>query len=184
MRMRFSPFLCLSLLAAAGRGSQVPVDLPHSVVEISVHATVGSFVTRLRDFDVSITASPADGPVTGAVFRCAFASITTGDAGRDRDMNDWQQTDRFPAVMFTLEGLAPAGDGRAVASGTLSLHGVQRPLRFPVSIGRSRTVMTIDGDAAIDTREYGLPVIRKFMVLRVDPVVRVHVHLEGKVAGP
>jgi iron complex transport system substrate-binding protein len=35
------------------------------------------------------------------------------------------------------------------------------------------------GDASLDTREFGLPVIRLFGLLKVDPVVRVRFHLQG-----
>lgn len=181
--MRFNALLWLPVFAAAAHGFPVALDASRSVVEVSVSATVGSFVARLGDFDASVSVASADGPVTGAVFRCAFDSIKTGDAHRDHDMNDWQQTDKFPAVMFTLDGITPAGGGKGVAHGRLRLHGMERPLSFPVSIATAQRDVTIDGNAAIDTREYGLPVIRKFLVLTVDPIVRVHCHLEGRVAG-
>ena len=43
--------------------------------------------------------------------------------------------------------------------------------------------LAIDGETMLDTRDYGLPVFRKFIFLSVDPKVRVRFHLLGKLAG-
>jgi len=50
---------------------------------------------------------------------------------------------------------------------------------FPVKITADHRLTTIDGMAAVDTREFGLPIIRMFWVLTVDPVVHVRFHLQG-----
>ena len=161
----------------------VIVDPAQSRVEISVKSTIDSFVAQLHDFDVSITVPAQAGPVEAAVFRFDFASIKTGKADRDRDMNEWQQTAKFPEVVFTLATLEPAAGGKSLARGQLRLHGVERSVSFPVLIGWEKTAFTVDGDVVIDTRDYGLPIIKKFLLLKVDPVVSVHFHLQGKVAG-
>ena len=183
MRMRFRSLLLLPLLAAAVRGSPVAVDPTRSSVEIAVKATVGSFVARLGNFDATITIPTGKGAMPTATFRFAFASIKTGNEQRDRDMNDWQQTDRFPTAAFTLASLETTAPGVVVAHGRLLLHGIERPLSFPVSLEIAGTSVTVTGDLVVDTREFGLPVIRKFVVLKVDPVVRVHFRLQGSRSG-
>ncbi len=176
-------FWLAPLVAALAGGPLVIVDPAQSRVEISVKSTIDSFVAQLREFDAAITVQAQTGQVEAAVFRFDFASIKTGKTDRDRDMNEWQQTARFPEVVFTLAALEPAAGGKSLARGQLRFHGVERAVSFPVSIGREKTDFTVDGDVVIDTRDYGLPVIKKFLVLKVDPVVSVHFHLQGKVAG-
>jgi polyisoprenoid-binding protein YceI len=65
------------------------------------------------------------------------------------------------------------------ATGDLTLHGITRPISFPVTFSNIGSRHTVDGTASIDHREWGLKIIRKFGVLKVDPTVKVTVHLEA-----
>jgi polyisoprenoid-binding protein YceI len=94
-------------------------------------------------------------------------------------MNEWQQTVQHPEAVYTLTSLAAGVDGRLTATGTFRLHGVERTLVFPVAVTEDNSVVAIDGEVKLDTREFGLPVIRKFAVLKVDPLVTVRFHLQG-----
>jgi polyisoprenoid-binding protein YceI len=161
------------MTAVVGNASPVVMDMTQSHVEIAVKATIGSFVAQLQMFDLLVTATPRTGQIESAVFRSNFAAIKTGDVDRDRDMNDWQQTDKFPDVIFTLTALEPAPSGKSVARGQLS---------FPISIVTKAQMIAIEGDVTIDTRDFGLPVITKFYLLKVDPIVHLHFHLQGKLA--
>jgi hypothetical protein len=60
---------------------------------------------------------------------------------------------------------------------------VARQIEFPVTIVTNRTLYAIDGHVLVDTRDYGLAIIRRFGLIKVDPVVRVNFHLQGSVAG-
>src|SRR5471030_883677 len=112
------------MTAAVANGSPVFLDMDRSVVEIAVKATIDSFVAQVRDYEASITVAPQTMQVETAVFRLNFASVKTGNADRDRDMNEWQQTDKFPDVVFTLTALEPAIGGKYIAHGQLRFHGV------------------------------------------------------------
>jgi polyisoprenoid-binding protein YceI len=98
-------------------------------------------------------------------------------------MHEWQQTERYPDGEFVLTSLTPSPEGRWQAEGRLRFHGQIRPLGFPVEIVAKEGVCTIDGEAVVDTRDFGLPVIRMMGLLKVDPLVRVRFHLQGKTGG-
>jgi hypothetical protein len=55
---------------------------------------------------------------------------------------------------------------------------------FPFTTSISNGLVVLDGTAVLDTRDFGLPVIRTLWLLKVDPVVRVHFHLQGRPAAP
>ncbi len=175
--------LTSGLLAAPLRAAEGPVaiDRAASRVEISVKATVDSFVARLVNYEAAITADPATGRVGAARFAFHFADVKTGNDKRDREMNEWQQTDHFPDGAFTLASLADQGGGKSLVKGTLTLHGVTRPIEFTATLHQEARALTVDGEAVVDTRLFGLPVIRKFALLKVDPLVVVHFHLVGSV---
>lgn len=182
--MQLRPF-CF-LFAAAFLGSAPPspaarleCDPAESRIEIIVKATVDSFTGRLEKFDPEITVEPA-GRITGARVRFNFGDVKTGKDKRDRAMHEWQQTPDFPTGEFVLEGLSPEANGQSRARGRLQFHGRSLPLEFPVTVVSQGDVCAIDGEAVVDTREFGLPIIRMMGLLKVDPLVRVRFHLQGK----
>ena len=155
--------------------------MSQSHLEILVNATTGTFVARVPDYVAAITVAPETGRIQAVQFRADFASIKTGLAGRDKAMNLWEQTDRFPEVGFTLVLFKPAAGAIYTAQGYLRLHGEEHWVTFPVSVTDGRLLWALDGEAAVDTRDFNLPVIRMFVILKVDPVVRVRFHLQGSV---
>jgi polyisoprenoid-binding protein YceI len=154
-------------------------DLAESRVEIAVKATVDSFTARLTRYDPVVMVDDS-GRVTSAKFGFQFRDIVTGKERRDAQMHKWQQTDTFPTGEFVLKSLEPAAGNKLNAQGQLTLHGMTRDVRFPVSVTRDGGIYAIDGEATLDTREFGLTIIRMLGVLKVDPVVHVRFHLQGR----
>lgn len=184
--MKFVISLVAALATAcAVRAAELPLvlDAASSRVEIAVKATVDSFVGKLEAYDAAIVVDTARGEVVRARFAFHFNDVKTGKADRDAAMHEWQDTATHPDGDFTLVAIEadPAGSGLR-ARGSLVLHGLAKEIVFPISIVRTGDQYVIEGDAALDTREFGLPIIRKFMVLKVDPEVHVRFHLQGGTA--
>jgi polyisoprenoid-binding protein YceI len=168
-------------LATRANGAQFVMDRAESHVDITVKATLGSFVAHLEDFDVAITLDPESGRVESTAFHANLSTVKTGLAARDHNMSVWLQTNEFPQVVFELKAVDRSPNGALTARGRLQLHGQMHDMRFPVTVTVSRGLATIDGTATLDTQDFGLPVIR-FWVLTVDPVVQVHWRLQGSLA--
>jgi len=166
-------------LTTKAKEALLVLDRSGSHVAIEVKATVHSFVARLENFDAAITIDPDSGRVESTAFHANLSAVKTGRADRDHDMGMWLQTNEFPQVIFELEALERRSDGGFTARGQFQLHGQRHPVSFPVKITADHRLTTIDGMAAVDTREFGLPIIRMFWVLTVDPVVHVRFHLQG-----
>ncbi len=176
-------FLLLTALltggALSGRAAQLACDPVQSRVEIIVKATVDSFTGHLASFEPAVTFGP-DGRVTAARIRFHFSDVQTGKDKRDKAMHEWQQTDRFPDGEFELVSLTSQPDAAWRAHGRLTFHGQTHALEFPVTIVTQGEVCAIDGEAVVDTREFDLPVIRMMGLLKVDPLVHVRFHLQGR----
>ena len=157
--------------------SPLAIDLLQSRIEIAVKATMDSFVGRLTAYEPTITVAE-DGNIAGVRLAFHFKDLVTGKDKRDKAMHNWQHTEEFPDGRFEMTALEPT-NGAATASGRLTFHGVTRDIRFPVAIVREGHRFSIDGDATIDTRDFGLPKIRMMGLLTVDPVVHVRFHLQG-----
>lgn len=162
----------------------VAVDQTASHIDISVKATVDSFVGKLATYTPSVTIDRVTGAILAARLSFHFDAVKTGNEKRDREMHVWQDTAKFPEGEFILTSLgAPAG-GKLIVLGRLTLHGVTHDLSFPVTVAREGAALTVEGEASVDTRWFGLPIIRKFAVLKVDPVVVVRFQLVGAVPPP
>jgi polyisoprenoid-binding protein YceI len=181
MKSRFLCLLAVWMLGgfACGSAAQLVCDPAQSRVEIIVKATVDSFTGRLAKFDPDVTVG-ADGRIAAARVRFKFADVQTGKEKRDKAMHEWQQTELFPDGEFELVSLSPGNDATWRAQGRLTLHGRTQLLDFPVTIVTQQEICAIDGEAVVDTREFGLPVIRMMGLLKVDPLVHVRFHLQGR----
>lgn len=169
-------------LPAAAKETLLLLDRSQSRIDIAVKSTVDSFVARLDNFDVAITVDSESSRVKSTVFHAPLSAVKTGRPDRDSDMNAWLQTARFPQVRFDLAAIDSGPDGALTARSRFQLHGQEHDVSFPVKIVFDHGSVAIDGVAALDTRLFGLPIIRKFLVLTVDPVVRVRFHLIGRAA--
>ncbi len=173
-----------ALAAHAAPPRPLSIDPTRSDIEAEVRASLHTFSARVQTYEARIEADPDDGRIHRATLRFLFDDLGTGDEKRDRHMREWEDTRQFPAVTFTLASLEPLADGKYTARGRLELHGTSREIAFPVSIAiADRTTYSIDGEVPLDTREHGLGVIRKFGVLKVNPVVLVRFHLQGTLAS-
>jgi len=169
---------------AGAAGQPLIIDPSKSTVGIAVKSTIDSFVAHLDSFESGVTLDPATGRPVEAWFQADFNKIRTGKNDRDRDMNTWQRTDTFPTVRFEATGIEPSPGGGWTVRGTLRLHGVDHRISFPFTAAVSNSQVVLDGTAVLDTRDFGLPVIRKLWLLKVDPFVHVHFHLQGRPAAP
>lgn len=174
--------LILAAVQLAAAPEPLVIDRAQSRVEIVVKATVDSFTGKLDAYNATVTVE--GGRVATATFLFNCSAIRTGKEGRDEAMNEWLETSKHPEGAFTLAALEPAAAGHLNARGTLSLHGVKHEIVFPVSVITDHKVYAIDGEAPVDTRNFGLPVIRKFGLLKVDPIVKIRFHLQGAVKAP
>jgi polyisoprenoid-binding protein YceI len=179
-RLLAAAILALPFVTEADGAPFVP-DRAESHVDIAVKSTLYSFVARLEDFDVAITLDPESGRVETTAFHADLSAVKTGNTDRDHNMRVWLQTNEFPQVVFELGAVDRGPNGALTAHGRFQLHGQMHDIHFPVTVSANRGLTTIDGTVTLDTQDYGLPIIR-YWVLAVDPVVQVHFHLQGSVA--
>jgi polyisoprenoid-binding protein YceI len=97
-----------------------------------------------REVSGNGTVSP-DGGVSGTL-TVAAASIDTKNDRRDRHLRspDFFDSDNYPDITFTAEGIRPSGQGVTV-TGALSIRDRARPLSFD-----GRAAVPADGEVWLD----------------------------------
>ncbi|MBI2457520.1 MAG: YceI family protein [candidate division NC10 bacterium] len=133
-------------------------------------------VIRLSDLD---RLTDAEGCVT-----IDAASLETGIATRDGIMrDDHLETAKFPTIDFVLKGVEAVGrqaDGwDFTARGTLSLHGVNREIIFPVQARPAEGGVRLAAQVPLKMTDYRIRIPR-FLFLAVEDQVLVRFDVTAK----
>ncbi|MBI2881212.1 MAG: YceI family protein [Candidatus Tectomicrobia bacterium] len=105
------------------------------------------------------------GPGASARVVIEAASIKTGNFLRDAVMRkSTLEAEKYPEVVFQVDGLAPEGNPppppgpmRLILSGRLSLHGVTKEKRFPITVERREEGFVVSGKFSLKLSEHRIP---------------------------
>jgi polyisoprenoid-binding protein YceI len=176
-----TPFILLLIFALvnAAPAATLQIDRQKSKIEVQVKSTLHDFSGTLERYELSIAFNPKTSVPAKVDLTFDFKDLDTGDKGRDSDMLKWLAYTSNPHASFHLTGWKQDGS-QFSARGELSLHGVSKEIRISVTIEKDGETYDIKGTAGLDYRDFQLPLIRKVMVLTVDPHLTVQFHLVGK----
>lgn len=152
-------------------------DPARSYVEADVKVTVGDFTARLESYDLTGRIDDKN-RIKSATFAFKFANLKTGKADRDQDMLTWLGGDDV-AGRFELGILAVTPDGQGQVTGNLFINNKASLVEFPVNVTHVGGVYTITGQATVDYRHWGLKVIRRAGLIKVDPYVKIRFKFIG-----
>jgi len=169
---------CLLALITSAAAGTLAIDKGKSQIKVDAKATGHSFAGTLSDFTAKVTGDDATMAPTAVDLGWKFADLKTADEKRDKEMMKW------------LGGGNPEGSfkfvkiwtdkGQTYAQGTLKIHGVSKTIDFPYTAKKDGKTVTIDGTAALDYYDFGLPLIRAMAVMTVNPKLTVSFHLVGE----
>ncbi len=129
--------------------------------------------------DARIQIAAGDKSISTAEFDFDFADLKTGDNRRDKDMLKWMDYENHPKGSFGLQELAVQGE-QLEARGTVTIHGVSKPIAFPVTIAVEGEQATAEGSAQLNLLDFDLKPIRKMLFITVKPEMIIDFHLEGR----
>lgn len=165
-----------------GITSELLVDPNDSMIEVAVNATGDDFVAKLTEFESKITLADSNNVPIAASIGWDFANLKTGKKGRDKEMLNWLNHAETPKGQFVMTN-CEVKDGSFIVSGRLTLHEVARELTIPMKMLREGDRVAFDGSVKLDHRDFDLPKIVKFVVLKVDPVLTIHFKIAGILQG-
>lgn len=177
--LRFLVALAVLPLALCAAERALKVDPARSYVDVDVSVTVDSFTARLEKYEAILKLDEKGRIKQGGSFAFKFTDLKTGKPDRDRAMIDWLGGGE-PAGKFDLGILAVTPSGQGQVTGNLTFHGKTSLVEFPVNVSQADGATIITGEATVDYRHWGLKVIRKGFVIKVDPYVKVRFKLTGE----
>lgn len=139
---------------------------------------LGDFSGSTEDVTGEFTLDPANLGLraTGSVTVNA-ATLRTGISGRDRDLRKVLEVEKYPEIRFTVgevqasfPSLAERPDTTLTITGTLTIHGVERPMALTA---RARIVeghLWVRGEGALKLTDFAITPPRKFFLSVKDEV--------------
>lgn len=137
------PLLLLLLLPGIAVAHAWQVDAAQSTLGFKGSFQEDAFQGHFKKFAPVITYDPTDLSAAHFDVRIQLGSVDTQSPERDQTLRSdaFFDTSRFPVAHFVTQSFTRDADGRVVAHGTLSLHGIKHPVDLGV-------IFTPEGDGA------------------------------------
>jgi polyisoprenoid-binding protein YceI len=182
-RMFFASLLFVPGISTAGAAEWIPVPAASRlefVVTYQGQQAPGVF----RQFDVSLALDP-DQPSSGRLEVAVFvdsADMNSADINRTIKNPEWFHSSRFPQARFESAEIAKDGSDRYIATGTLSLKGVQRRVVVPFFWRQFGHTASMQGELVLNRNDFGIGTGKwaKGDPIGLDVIVRFSVKLEKK----
>ena len=176
--------------AAPGGAREFVIDTKASQLGFTVTRPGETVQGQAPSFTGKVLLDP-DHPDAGAGVTLEIdpAAMVTGNRLRDHNMKSGHlDVDQYPKIAFRSTALRTSADAwkpgetrKCDLEGLLDLHGVQRPLKIPVTVRYDDRSVTADGATAFTLSEFGIPIPKIFWIV-LDDKVTVTFHAVAKAA--
>ena len=98
-------------------------------------------------FDATVAFDPAKPEATKAEFEVDLGSIDLGNAEGETEAKRkvWLDVEGFPKAKFVAGSVKPAGPGKYIATGPLTIKGTSQPVTAPFTLNDAGSVRTVEG---------------------------------------
>ena len=140
------------------------IDPVHSRVEFTIRHIVSKVTGNFGDFKGTITYDPAAPASSTTTVEIVATSIDTNNERRDNHLRsaDFFDVAKFPALTFKSTKVVPGEEGKFKVEGTLSMHGVTKPIVLDASFLGAGPGMDgsphagFEASAKVDRKDYGI----------------------------
>lgn len=143
-----------------------------------------AFTGKFKTFDATIAFDPAK--LAGSRFdvKITLASADTANAERDDALHgkDFFDAAHNPVATYTATKFRSLGGSRYAADGTLSLHGVSKPVTLTFTL-TSGVVMNLTGDAVVNRLDFNVGTGQWADTTQIANPVKIHTSLILKSTG-
>lgn len=177
IRPLHSAVLSLLVFATTAGAGTLVIDKAKSRIQVDAKATGHDFTGTLDDFEATVSGDSATLAPSTVSLSWKFADLKTGDVKRDAEMLKWLGKGPQGSFAFIKTW---QDKGKDYAQGKLTIHGVSKTIAFPYTAKKDGNWVSIDGSAALDYQDFGLPIVRAMAVMTVNPQLAIRFQLVGE----
>lgn len=86
----------------------------------------------------------------------AITDFISDNKKRDASMYETMESDQFPKASFEIKEMIPKGGDSYTLKGTMSLHGVSRPMSFEGSVAEEGNKVRIKAKSVMKMSDFGI----------------------------
>ena len=158
--------LAASLLAAPAFAAPqtYEIDPVHSRVEFTIRHMFSKVTGDFGAFKGTVVYDPASPAASSANVEIDANSIDTNNDRRDNHLRsaDFFDVAKYPTLTFTSTKVVPGGEGKFKIEGTLTMHGVSKPVTLDASFLGAGPGMDgapragFEATTKVDRKDYGI----------------------------
>ena len=160
MIRRSAVFLFLAALASPLQAADTwVIDKNQSSAQFQVRHFVSKVGGRFTDFAGTIVADAAKPENSSVEFTVKTASIDTDQEQRDKHLRsaDFFDVEKYPEITFKSSKVTPKGNNQFDVAGTLTMHGVAKPVTLPVAyLGTMGDKAGFETQVTLNRKDYGI----------------------------
>jgi polyisoprenoid-binding protein YceI len=159
-------FLAGALAFPARAADTYNIDRGHSDVGFQViHLGLSKVRGQFKDFAGKIVVDPAKPEASSVELTINTGSVDTGNEGRDKDLRSaagFLEVGTFPTMTFKSSKITAKAKDLYEVSGTLTLHGVAKPLTLSVKVAGpindpwGNVKVAFETQTTLNRKDYGL----------------------------
>jgi polyisoprenoid-binding protein YceI len=156
--------------------------------QIAAIPAPGDAVLTTRAFTGTVVLLPDGGFASGSSFAADLDTLKSDEPLRDEWIKfNTLNTRVYPRAEFTLARvgglpmpMAAQGEWAGTLEGTMKIHGVERPLAWPIQVTRSTGEVRVRGATAFKFGDYGMAVPANRLILSVVDDVRLEIDVVAR----
>ncbi len=155
--------VALSATTATAADTYV-VDKAHSEALFTIKHLMSRVTGRFDDFSGTVNVDSGNPAASSVEFAINAGSIDTSVPDRDKDLRspNFFEVEKYPTISFKSSKVTPASKDKFTVDGTLTMHGVSKPLSLAVEFlgfakdpwGNERAGFEVE--TTLDRKDYGL----------------------------
>ncbi|HET6431697.1 YceI family protein [Dyella sp.] len=154
---RLALLVCALALPAAASATDYAMQPAGSTLGFSGSFQGAPFDGHFERFDAAISYDPAHLDASKFDVTVDLASARTGDGDRDSALpgSDFFDVAKFPKAHYVTTGFHKSGN-QVIADGTLTLHGVTKPVSLTVDFKPTAAGATLDVAGTVQRLDFGV----------------------------
>lgn len=166
MKLRKISVLALAVLFAATPlfAATYNVDLDHTTVSFKIKHLLSNVRGQFDKFEGTIEYEPGKPETWAASGSIDVDSIDTNVPERDKHLKspDFFDLEKYPKITFKTTGVREATETSAKLDGTLTMHGVEKPITLDLTINGvakdpwGNTRASFSAVTSIDRKDFGI----------------------------
>jgi polyisoprenoid-binding protein YceI len=148
--------LALGLATCALAQSPRNIDASKSQIRFVTKQMNVPVEGAFRKFDATVAFDPAKPEATKAEFVVDLGSIDLGNADGETEAKRklWLNIDAFPKATFVATSVKPAGPGKYVAEGNLTIKGTTQKIAMPLTVTETAGARVVEGQFPLKRLQY------------------------------